>query len=92
MKSETLQPISRSCIKLRGLTYGCKAFITSHVHDFNGWWQDGAAAEASNRPQTSCSPLWKMEVNERENDILLSQTLQFVPDHNKFHVVEGESV
>lgn len=29
-------------------------------------------AEASNRPQIPCSPPWKMEVNGRENDILLS--------------------
>lgn len=49
----------------------------------NGCWQDGAAAEASNRVQTSCSPLWKTEVNERENDIWLCETLQFTPDHRK---------
>lgn len=46
-------------------------------------------AEASNRPQTSCSPLWKMEVNGRENDILLSETLQFAADHRKLHVAKN---
>lgn len=46
-------------------------------------------AEASNRPQTSCSPLWKMEVNGRENDILLPETLQFAADHRKLHVAKN---
>lgn len=81
MKSETLEQVLQ--MRCHHIIYTCS------LHpDLMGSGRMEPTAEPSNRPQTSCSPLWKTEVNGRENDILRSGTLQFAPDHRKVHVAK----
>lgn len=87
MKSETLQQVQNDATHELGLHH---IICTCSLHpDLMRGGRMEPADEASNRPQTSCSPLWKMEVNGRENDILLSETLQFAADHRKLHVAKS---